>query len=271
MSLRDHNQAQPCAQTQQDRRHQPVIGGQGENAGSVTQMVHELANLLDGSLRHVELVLSSVKRPISVPRQRGDEDAHVWDHLHVARDAMRQMATLMQRWMVQRRPSASVFDQPQTFGQAVRQAVDLCVPEASKYQIDIRVQLSDDAAQLPAGPVYTIIINALRNSIQAMAGVVGHGSVGLRHRGKIELSVRVSGGAVDLSIRDHGPGLDPSIVDEQGRVRFGVTTKPDGCGMGLLLCADIAASLGGHIQLNNRLPTGVVFALTYPLKKALCQ
>jgi C4-dicarboxylate-specific signal transduction histidine kinase len=67
-----------------------------------------------------------------------------------------------------------------------------------------------------------------------------------------------------LSVADDGPGLAPGLVDEHHRPRLGMTTKPEGHGLGLRLCHEIAQSLGGHLSLTSRQPRGTVLTLTCP-------
>lgn len=245
----------------------PQQHGAGRQAGSHQSawIAHELANLLDGGLRNLGLAMSSLR---SKP---GEQSAHTesaapTERLQLVDHALRQMASLLRRWMDQATASVSTDEKLQTLRQAVDQAVRLLMPASAQRGIDVYVSLSDDVAQTPAGAVYPIVINALRNSIQAINSVPVNPDGQCPTSGQIKIEGGLRDGQVELEIRDDGPGLDSAMLDDQGRFKLGQTTKPDGHGIGLLLCRDIASSLGGELTLANRAPHGAVLTLRYPLE-----
>lgn len=82
-----------------------------------------------------------------------------------------------------------------------------------------------------------IICNCLRNAIQANATI-------------IELVVRQHQNRLAISIQDNGNGFS----EEELTFSFVPfrTQKPDGLGLGLVLCQRLIRSLNGEIQLKNR-------------------
>ncbi len=270
MSPRHNNHLRSRACKQQLRQNNTVDGRGDDSADSVMPLLHELANLVDGGLRHVELVISGLPETMSCSPQEVENQGG-FGHLHTVRDVMKRMAMLIRGRMDQIQLRGLFANTEQTVGQAIAQAVRLCTPAASTERIDISVRLSEEVSRLPAGPVHVIVVNALRNSIQAIAGSVPVDRRWRQPGGTIELSGNMSEGFVDLCICDSGPGLDPSIIDGRGDVRFGVTTRPDGFGVGLALCRDIAVSFGGQIKLKNRSPSGVVFVFRFPVENVLCE
>jgi len=240
-----------------DRGGVPGLGSAG--------IVHELANLLDGSLRHIGLAISDLNQLGVGEDHRTQEVNDTLDRLSVAHHAMNQMATLLHDWMRKNASLACLHDSTQTLKQAVQQAVRLVAPAALEQQITIGVSLADNTASLPAGPVGTIFTNALRNSIQAIASAPVEGVRSPADGWFIELGVRLTaGGDVELYIQDNGPGLDPAMIDGRGRLCVGQTTKPAGHGVGLVLVCDIAQSLGGVMQLENCLGSGARLTVRYP-------
>lgn len=238
----------------QDRA--PVAGGGPAATPAVagaSQVAHELANLLDGSLRNVSLAISRLQES-SV---EGDQEqiSGALGRLRVADQAMQQMAVLIRQWMKRPpNPGWSVVGDGQTLDQAARGAVDLFSAAAAQQQIELSVDVSQAASGVAAGPAFTVLVNALRNSIQA----IGSG-------GRIDVAVRVEGAGVEIEVCDDGPGLDESVLDEAGLLRFGRTTKPDGSGIGLALCRDLVKGVGGSLQVSSRKPRGVVLAARYPV------
>ena len=141
-------------------------------------------------------------------------------------------------------------------------------------QVDLRVDLDPAAAALPAGPVYPVVANALRNSIEAIDRdaqardddpPAGRSPAAGEGPPVIRVAARVHDSQVELTVTDTGPGLDPSLTDKDGRFLFGTTTKAGGHGLGLSLCHEIALGLGGGIELTNALPRGTVLTLRYPV------
>jgi signal transduction histidine kinase len=230
---------------------------------TAARFAHELANLLDGSMRNVALVRSLLRGP-NEDEQAAKEEADVLTRLQTAEQGMRKMASLIKNWMTENHRPARLHDSTETLGAAINQARDLHHPAASALGIDIALHITADAARLPAGPVFPVLANALRNSIEAI-------SADPRRKagaGLIEVRAQVQAGRVRIAIADNGPGLSRNVVDTGGIFRFGESTKPTGHGLGLPLCRDIAASLGGTLRVANREEGGAQVTLTYAVEAA---
>ncbi len=238
----------------------------GQQMAASARVVHELSNLLDGSLRNVELVISNLQstapqEAVDPPLQGSADDREV-ERLLVANQAMRQMASLLRRWMHSHSDGAPLYDTQQHLDQAVLLAARLLRPAAAKLGVEISVSLPDFAGQLPAGPAYTIVSNALRNSIQAIADTPKS-----KPHSRIDVTVKIDAGFIELCIQDEGPGLDAAIIDEQGELCFGQTTKPHGHGIGLAMIREIVHGMGGALHLSNRSPRGARLVVRYPLNQ----
>ena len=246
---------------------EPPSPGQPINGSDSAKLAHELANLLDGSLRNVSLVISHLAQTETV--ESPEED--VLRKLHVANGAMKQMAKLIHTWMGPRQSTQAMpgnEDSPTgqveayhwqgTLGQAIKHALELIGPQAEQSSIQLITDVAQQVACLPCGPVFPVIANALRNSVEAIAAA--------QHDGQcIELSARIVDGHVCIRQTDTGIGLDPAIINQKGELQFGRSTKPDGHGLGLMLSRDIMRSLGGELQLTNNTPCGAVLSLRYPV------
>ena len=95
------------------------------------------------------------------------------------------------------------------------------------------VSIAADADQLDQ-----LLINLVRNAIEAMGGGPG----------EVTVSWKKAGQGLELFVEDDGPGLS-----ETGNlfVPF-YTTKPGGSGIGLVLSRQIAEGHGGALHLENR-------------------
>jgi signal transduction histidine kinase len=229
------------------------------------QLAHELAGLLDGGLRNLGLAMSSLRDPPDITSGGGgDED--LLRRLQNANTAMQHMAKLIHRWMSQPGNSAGLHDDRRSLAECVESALRLLGPAAKAEHIGMHVEIDVAAANVPAGPIYPILANAIRNSIEAFA--VSHAS---RDR-RIEVLARLAGPRgeqLELIVRDTGPGVRPEVFDAQGTLRFGVTTKAGGHGVGLTLARDITHSLGGTLTLTNRRPHGAELVARLPVPNAI--
>ncbi len=256
MSIQDNSQTP----TRGDDSHSSALP-QGDGVESSRRLFHELANLLDGSLRNVGLALSELNTDDSPSGTSEPSDAV--RRLQIADQSMRRMASLIQQGF-DLKSDVSIHSVDQKLGDAVRQAVALFGAQAQAHGIEIHESVSDDVAGLPAGPAHTIITNALHNSIQAITdGSEDEGQAG-SGGWEIELRVRAHGSQIEIRVSDTGPGLDSELVDATGRARVGQTTKPYGHGIGLQHCLDIVHALGGSIRLSNGSPRGAVLLVRYP-------
>jgi len=223
-------------------------------------LAHELANLLDGSLRHLHLAIDALTK--AKPESGVAQDSHLLGRLNTTDQAMQQMATLIHAWMKAAPKPRELFDQPQTLKQVLEQIIDIHRPAATEHAITLDLFMDDTARQVPAGPVFPVIANAIINSIEAIAAT----PPGARQApGQVLVRARVELGNVYLIVSDNGPGLADEMIDEQGDIRVGQTTKPEGHGLGLSLSRQVAHSLGGTLTLKNNPAAGVTLTLKYPL------
>lgn len=95
-----------------------------------------------------------------------------------------------------------------------------------------------------------VIVNLIQNAAEAMEG---------QAEPVLTLSIRPRGEEIDLIVADNGPGVAPAIRD-QLFTPF-VTSKPNGLGLGLVICRDIVAGFGGELNLRPS-PRGAEFVIT---------
>lgn len=97
-----------------------------------------------------------------------------------------------------------------------------------------------------------VIINLLKNSIQAIAG---------KKDGKIELTARKNNrGKVVIQVKDNGQGILEDVKDKIFIPFF--TTKSKGSGIGLSLSRQILRLHNGTISVKSQPNVETVFTLT---------
>jgi signal transduction histidine kinase len=237
----------------------------------LTVLVHELAGLLDGSMRQVSLVLRDLKpgEPAGV--------LHRDDHGHAAR--LRTVHTALEKMAEAIRHASGGAPSPWlqasyalSLADAVRYAVGIMEPAASERGVELTVEMSEALETLPPGHVYSVVINGVRNAIEACAGagVRDHAAAHeVRVRGWIERRGEGSRSKdwACIEIRDTGIG-PPILAHGQAQRVFepDFSTKPGGLGVGLALSRQIVEGLGGFIELHAREDgtRGSVLKVAYP-------
>lgn len=145
---------------------------------------------------------------------------------------------------------------------AVRRAVDLVGKD-----LQARARLVLDLADATSEPIRVsgselrlsqVFVNLLVNAWQALEE-----SDPVRH--EIRLRITASPQVATVEIADTGPG-----VPEADRARIFepfMTTKPlgAGTGLGLFVCRNIVAAVGGTIQVDERPGGGALFRVTLPV------
>ncbi len=96
-----------------------------------------------------------------------------------------------------------------------------------------------------------VFVNLLQNAAEALTG---------QPHGNIHISAGRVDGDARIVVADDGPGL-PAEVMEALFLPF-TTTKPNGLGLGLVICQDIIREFGGAITVEN--DHGARFTLTLP-------
>lgn len=102
---------------------------------------------------------------------------------------------------------------------------------------------------------------------------LGHNAIKFCEHGEVALDVsaRPAGGLV-LQVRDSGPGLSDEQQArlfrrfERGSLRDG--DHGGGSGLGLAICRELAAAMGGFIQVQSKTGHGAVFVVELPLAAA---
>jgi signal transduction histidine kinase len=239
--------------SRRSRKRKAIDRGILDRGRNAERLVHELSNLLDGSLRNVGLAL----RKLDTNQPIDTQDDHVLDQLRSADHALQYMGELLKGWRRGKgQPDALVRRVDTTLGEVIHEAVKLTRPTCEAAGITLKVSVSGEAIDEPLGPLYPVIVNGLRNAVEAI--VKG---------GHIELSADCVGDQVEIRITDTGPGVDEALArDSDGLIAAGESTKGSGRGLGLAISRDIVRAMGGVIRLENREDelTGAVLLIRLP-------
>lgn len=208
---------------------------------------HELASLVDGTMRYVLLARAGLSGA-AANATAGAAD----DQLQAAVNALERMAGLIHAAM--RPGSGSLADQFHA-GRSLRDAIDHAVealrPLADHRGVRVSVRCGEAVGHAHAGPLFTVVSNALRNAIEAcgpggsvdLSAVIAPARTSAEHK--------AGDGELTLDVTDDGVGPPEGAGNKVFNPGF--TSKPGSAGLGLALCREIVEQLGGTIDLTARM------------------
>jgi signal transduction histidine kinase len=294
--------SQPGAKTARSRTGDAAATKAGERprtddatraqVARLEQLVHELANLVDGSMRCMNLVMRERAQPragaggpeVARAGASASEDAaSAGDkRLQTVRTALGQMAVLLRAEFDARRSggeggvggvggvggaiSLESLAGTLTLREAVEHAMAILEPMARQAGARVSAEAAVPEG-MAAGPAYTVALNGLRNALES----VNRLAFGLPRRVEMRVWRGEEHGrrVVLMRIVDSGVGLAPGAGMDAGlgggagggAVRSGgavtdrggaMSTKTGGRGVGLGLCREMISELGGRISLKAR-------------------
>jgi two-component system, LuxR family, sensor kinase FixL len=101
--------------------------------------------------------------------------------------------------------------------------------------------------------VQQVLVNLVRNAVEAMAG---------QPAGQLKIAAHRGEGGVLVSVGDTGPGLPPEMRDTPFQPFR--TTKQLGLGLGLCICKQIIDAHDGTIDIAS-VPGGTTVTVAFPL------
>ncbi|MGD9791479.1 MAG: ATP-binding protein [Phycisphaerales bacterium] len=250
-------------------------------------LVHELRNLLDGSMRFVLLARKELEHGVGVASTASVDTA--LRQLDVASHALERMSGLAHAALQSNSMSIGsallAGAAPITLAQAIDHAA-LVTSAVASPRTKILTSLDPAIADLPAGPLYTVLLNALRNAAESIGRTDSDAALA---QGLIEIraiavtrpsgaTTRTSTGHVhdtwiEVEVLDDGIGLatPPGVP---ARLSLQPTPSHRSAGFGLAICYHIVRELGGTLELATRVPSreaprkGACFRAIVPLRSA---
>jgi two-component system sensor kinase FixL len=205
--------------------------------------------------------LTAVANYVKAAQRLLEGDSPVARKLQSAREAMEKAAgqtmragTIIRylRDYVEKRESERSLED---LNDVIREAVTLGM--LGHKHSNVKLTLTLDPAIMPAAldkvQIQQVLLNLVRNAIEAMAGI---------ERPELVISSATDSAGARITVRDIGPGFSAEVADRLFQPF--VTTKGDGMGIGLKICQSIVEAHGGTIEATNGNP-GAVFVIRLPL------
>ena len=218
------------------------------------EMASTLAHELNQPLAAIANYLKGVRRLLA--RQGGGEHAAAMqeamdkaaEQALRAGEIVRRLREFVARGETERRV--------ESVAKLVEEASALALVGAREQDIRVRTQYDAevDAVLADRVQVQQVLLNLMRNAIEAMAGSA---------RRDLLLSTAVGeNGMATINVADSGPGIDPEMAAQLFQPF--VTTKPQGMGVGLSISRTIVEAHGGRIWADANPGGGTIFHFTLP-------
>ncbi len=202
------------------------------------RIVRVLGHELNNSLAPIKSIAGSLGSILRNPRRAPDWEEDMRSGLDIIGSRAESLARFMQAYArLARLPQPSLA--PCEFTDLVHRVVAL------ERRLPVRVlggpnlTLNCDSAQIEQ-----VLINLVKNAVEAALEQQANG----RADAGVRLRWRRTASVAEIAIEDDGPGIAQAT---NLFVPF-FTTKPEGSGIGLVLCRQIAENHGGSLTLANR-------------------
>jgi signal transduction histidine kinase len=212
----------------------------GQISGTIA---HELGNPLNAISGHIQLLIRDAVTP---------DDTRAG--LETVEREVRRMTSIIRRFLDSARALAPVPEDVDMV-ELLDEALSLSVPVDARDRIEVRREVSPDAAHVRSDPglLRHVLGNLIANAVDAMP-----------EGGRLTVRASREGGTVSVAVNDTGVGLGP----EERRHLFEpfFTTKPrgKGTGLGLSISREIASALRGRIEVDSSPGRGSSFTLCFP-------
>ncbi|HWG69488.1 MAG TPA: ATP-binding protein [Steroidobacteraceae bacterium] len=131
--------------------------------------------------------------------------------------------------------------------------------------IEVRTEIAEEIPLVKADATLALhlMINLCTNAYQAMEGIDGILTIGLRH---VDLADAESGmqPRVELWISDNGHGMDPDTIERIFEPFFTTRSVGQGTGLGLAVVHGIVESFGASITVETKIGKGTTFRVFFP-------
>jgi PAS domain S-box-containing protein len=217
----------------------------------VGQLTSSLAHEL---LQPITAVVSNAEAGLRAPELDANSEMHavlqdISDSGRRAGDIIQHVRALLRK----ERPPYTAVD----LNRLVQEVAQVMRSDLVLHQVHLTTKLDSSNAKINGdrGELQQVLLNLMLNGIEAMHAVP------IPER-QLRIATIVRSDAVELNVEDKGSGCPPGRMEQLLEPFF--TTKADGVGMGLSICADIVRAHRGQLLAENNADKGMTWRCILP-------
>ncbi|MBI5480367.1 MAG: HAMP domain-containing histidine kinase [Deltaproteobacteria bacterium] len=242
--------------TSYQRVLQEVAGARRESLEALESRNRELLSVARTVAHELKNPLASIQGLAQLLARGAAHGSKDQERFEVMLREIGRMGQVLDEFRGFARPLSGLTVARTDLGDLLHHVALLSEPEAAARGVEVRAPAAA-GPQVECDPqkVKQALLNLVRNALEALPG-----------GGAITIAAATRDGAAEITVRDTGPGLAPAVRERL--FQPGVTTKPGGSGIGLVVARSIAAQHGGRLTLADAPGGGCVATLTLPLQSA---
>ena len=210
--------------------------------------------LLSAGIAHeIGNPMSAMSSLIQILRRR-NPDPYTAEKLGLIDTQLQRISRIVRELVRFSRPSSGVVDLV-CLSETVQEALDILkyYQRTGTREIETRIAADLPPVRAVRDQLVQVVLNLVLNAIDATG-----------EEGLIQITARLADPhRIELTIADNGRGI--RLVDQCRMFQPYFTTKPNGTGLGLYVCRQILADLGGSMRFETQEGQGTSFILTIPL------
>lgn len=235
-----------------------------------TESLSALGELSAGMAHEIKNPLGIIKSSADIIKEKSETDSQNGVLAAAISEEATRLAKILETFLQFARPRPPMMS-PCRINEILERAVDLLSTDMSKGSIAIskRLDKTIPVIQSDLDQMYQVFVNIIINAIHAMPEG-GRLEVATRMVSISEPSIEdresgiISNDFIEISISDTGSGVHPEHKEKIFNPFF--TTKEKGTGLGLAIVHGIVAKLGGHVKVEDGIPTGTCFKIYLPIE-----
>ena len=249
LQARPDDDLRPIAAPDAPRELQPLIAATNEHMRRQSDLLAQQQRFVRDASHQLRTPLAVLKAQVQSAR-RGDVAppealAEIEDTVDRATELANQMLALAKVAQLQQQADVA----PAQFDEVVRAVALDVAPLIAGKGLDFDLQTEPITLRAHDWMLRELTRNLLHNAIR-------HTPAG----GLLAITLARAGGQARLTVADGGPGVAPELAERLFQP-FSAGAGGTGSGLGLAICHEIVQTLGGRIQLVNRMHNGRVDGL----------
>lgn len=213
------------------------------------QVIHELKNPLDGTLRFLNLAIK-----LSGKAELGSRENHkLKDYLFHIKKGLKKVEDVVSSLL--NFPGNNYVPKGTiSINKIIKDTIRFLEYKAASRKIKIIFKLDNQVSNIKNEDICHVFSNIVNNSIDAMP-----------NGGELKITSERKNGNNIIKFSDTGVGIPKNIQHKIFNPFF--TSKENGTGLGLAICMDIVTRCGGNISIDSEEGKGTTVTVSIPVEQ----